>query len=228
MKRLIANTKFQSPKGLIYIGPVSDYDSAAFGYGHQIDSYSDEFKEAVIEIVNNMKKERNKKGVDLTHYTNDADKIIQDLTSVYNHTYFPIDLLKQADIFDGEYYIDYTDLYRLIDQYTGQISSVKNYAKLIKSSPYYISEDSDGQFNLVPNQTLLDLLDTISPNGLLIDMEYDNRNIVYRNQRDQIFYTFYPVDKSSAMTMKKVIDNLVWQQDITDYILSQEEILWRA
>jgi len=225
MKRLIANTKFQSPDDLIYIGPVSDYNSYAFGYGHEIDNYSDEFKDAVIEIVNNIKKTRNKIGLNLRNYTNDADKIIKDLIDPNNHTYFPSELLKAADIFDGEYYIDYTDLYKLIESY-GFSNNIKDYKKLIKSSPYYISKDSDGQYNLVSNQVVLDIINEGMTAGTAY-LDYVDHSIKYRNYRPSNSYTFYSVDKSSAKAMLQVIDDLVWQQDITDYILSQEEILWR-
>lgn len=223
MKRLVANTKFQSIKDLIYIGPVSDYESYAFGYGHRIDDYSEEYKDAVIEIVNKQKKERNKKGVPLRNYTNDASRLIQDLIDPNNYTVYPNELLEHADVFNGEYYIDYTDLYRVIEDY-GVSSSIDNYSKLIKSSPYYIAKDADDQYNLISNQDVLDLIDA----GSAADgVDYINHNIEYEDPLNGIRFTFYPVDQASAMKMKQVIDGLVWTQDITDYILSQEEILWR-
>lgn len=226
MKRLVANTKFQSTNDLIYVGPVSDYESYAFGYGHRIDSYSDEFQNAVIEIVNKQKKERNRKGLDLKGYTNDADVVINDILNPHNHSYFPQMVLEYADTFNGEYYIDYTDLYSLIeaDMLTGISGGIKNMSKLIKSSPYYIAEDKDGQFNLMSNQGVLDLIDADSAAN---SVEYVNHNIEYEDPLNGLRFTFYPVDQASAMKMKQVIDGLVWTQDITDYILSQEEILWR-
>lgn len=225
MKRYVkSNTKFESPEDLIYIGPVSDYNSYAFGYGHSIDSYSDEFKEAVTEIVNKQKRERNKKGLDLRNYTNKAEDVIKDLTNPYNHTSYPDEVLENADIFDGEYYIDYTDLYKIIEDH-GASNNIDNLTKLIKSSPYYIAKDSDEQYNLIPNQVILDMISAVDFNTL--DIEYINHNIEYWDYISHVGFTFYPVDKASAMKMQKVIDTLVWSQDITDYILSQEEILWR-
>ena len=225
MKRYIkSNTKFQSPEDLIYVGPVSDWESYAFGYGHKIDSYSDEFKEAVSEIVNNMKKERNKKGLDLRNYTNKAEDVIKDLTNPHNPTSYSKELLEYADIFDGDYYIDYTDLYKIIEDH-GASNSIDNRTKLIKSSPYYIAKDSDGQYNLIPNQVILDMMSGTKPGTT--HMEYLNHNIEYIDYINQVRFTFYPVDKASALKMQKVIDTLAWSQDITDYILSQEEVLWR-
>ena len=221
MKRLVSNTKFQSPEGLIYVGPVSDHETwVSPSYGHAIDSYSDEFKEAVAEIVNKMKKERNRQGLDLTCYTNDANKVIEELISPYNHTYFPIELLKYADIFEGEYYIDYTDLYQLIEDH-GISPYLKNDTKLIKSSPYYVSEDSDGQLNIVSNQIVLDMA---ASKGTYID--YVDHNIKYHNAITNEQFTFYPVDKASALEMQKTISQLAWAQDITDYIASQAGVLW--
>lgn len=220
MKRLVSNTKFQSPEGLIYIGPVSDYESYAFGYGHQIDDYSEEYKEAVAEIVNKMKKERNKKGVPLRNYTNDVSDLIKDLTNPNNNTTYPNELLEYADIFNGEYYIDYPDLYRVIENY-GVSNSIDNYSKLVNSSPYYISEDSDGQLNLVSNQMVLDMVDL---KGGYID--YVDHNIKYQNFLTNESFTFYPVDKASALEMQKTISQLAWAQDITDYIESQAGVLW--
>lgn len=226
MKRLIANTKFQSPEDLIYVGPVSDRETWAnyHGYKHQIDSYSDEFKEAVIEIVNKMKKERNKKGLDLRNYTNDADKVIEPLIDPHSPYCFSSEVLEYADIFDGKYYIDYTDLYRLIDtpHIGGDSNSIKNYTKLIKSSPYYISEDKDGQLNLISNQIVLDIVNS-DPYATI---DYVNHNIEYRSYINEESFTFYSVDKSSAETMLKVINQLAWVQDITDYLESQAGVLW--
>lgn len=230
MKRLIANTKFQSPDDLIYVGQVSDHETwgGLFGYDHQIDSYSDEFKDAVIEIVNKQKKERNKKGLPLKNYTNDADKVIKDFISPYNHSYFPEYVLKYSDIFDGKYYIDYTDLYRLTEMFGGVDNQVNNYKKLIKSSPYYISEDKDGQLNLIPNQVIFDLLNPdIDSAYSHATLDYVDHAIQYKDYINHVFFTFYPVDKKSAETMLKEINKLAWNQDITDYLLSQEEILWR-
>lgn len=222
MKRLIANTKFQSSDDLIYVGPVSDYGTYSYKqYGHQIDSYSDEFQKAVIEIVNKMKKERNKKGLDLRNYTNDADELIKSFLNPHSPYTFPSEVLEYSDIFDGEYYIDYTDLYRIIETH-GVSNNIKNYTKLIKSSPYYISEDIDGQLNLISNQIVSDIVNS-DPYATL---DYINHNIEYSNHRTNEYFTFYPVDKASAETMLKVIDNLVWTQDITDYILSQAGVLW--
>lgn len=227
MKRLIANTKFQSPDDLIYVGQVSDHETWVNpGYDHQIDSYSDEFKDAVIEIVNKQKKERNKKGLPLKNYTNDADTIIKNFISPYNPSYFPEYVLKYSDIFDGKYYIDYTDLYKLLEMFGGVSTQINNYKKLIKSSPYYVSEDRDGQLNLISNQIVLDIVDAGITDGVA-DISYVDHSIEYHNWRSGEFFTFYSVDKASATTMLKVIDTLVWQQDITDYLLSQEEILWR-
>ena len=223
MKRLVANTKFQSTKDLIYIGPVSDYESYAFGYGHRIDDYSEEYKDAVIEIVNKIKKERNKKGVPLRNYTNDASRFIRDLIDPNNYTVYPNELLEHADVFNGEYYIDYPELYQVIEDY-GASNSIDNYSKLIKSSPYYIAKDADDQYNLISNQGVLDLVDAGSAADTI---DYINHNVEYRDPLNGIRFTFYPVDQASAMKMKQVIDGLVWTQDITDYILSQEEILWR-
>ena len=230
MKRLIANTKFQSPDDLIYVGQVSDHETwgGLFGYDHQIDSYSDEFKGAVIEIVNKQKKERNKKGLPLKNYTNDADKVIKDFISPYNHSYFPEYVLKYSDIFDGKYYIDYTDLYRLTEMFGGVDNQVNNYKKLIKSSPYYISEDKDGQLNLIPNQVIFDLLNPdIDSAYSHATLDYVDHAIRYKDYINNVFFTFYPVDKKSAEIMLKEINKLAWNQDITDYLLSQEEILWR-
>lgn len=222
MKRLIANTKFQSPEGLIYVGPVSDYGTYSYKqYEHQIDSYSDEFKEAVIEIVNKMKKERNKKGLDLRNYTNDADTVITPLLNPESPYGFDLEVLEYSDIFDGDYYIDYTDLYRIIETHGGS-NNIKNYSKLIKSSPYYISEDKEGQLNLISNQLVSDIVNS-DPYATI---DYVNHNIEYRSYINEESFTFYPVDKSSAETMLKVINNLAWAQDITDYIISQAGVLW--
>ena len=147
MKRLVSNTKFQSPEGLIYIGPVSDYESYAFGYGHQIDDYSEEYKEAVAEIVNKMKKERNKKGVPLRNYTNDVSNLIEDLTNPINNTVYPNELLEHADIFNGEYYIDYPDLYRVIEDY-GASDNIENYSKLVSLLNISIAISGKKVYNL--------------------------------------------------------------------------------
>lgn len=222
MKRLVSNTKFQSPEGLIYIGPVSDHPTFSYKqYDHEIDSYSDEFKEAVIKIVNNMKKERNRKGLDLRNYTNDADVLIKSFLNPHSPYSFPSEVLEYADIFDGEYYIDYTDLYRIIETH-GVSNHIKNDTKLIKSSPYYISEDKDGQLNLISNQVVLDIVNS-DPYATL---DYTNHNIEYVSYINRESFTFYPVDKSSAEKMLKVINTLAWNQDITDYIASQAGVLW--
>ena len=68
---------------------------------------------------------------------------------------------------------------------------------------------------------------TVDVDSAANSVEYVNHNIEYSDLLNDIRFTFYPVDQASAMKMKQVIDGLVWAQDITDYILSQEEILWR-
>ena len=223
MKRLIANTKFTSTDDLIYVGPVSDGETWVNpGYEHRIDSYSDEFKEAVTEIINKMKKARNKKGLNLTGWTNKAEDEIKYLLNPHSPYMFPDVVLEYADIFDGKYYIDYTDLYRILETPGIGVDDnvVNNSMKLIKSSPYYISEDMDGQLNLISNQVILDML---NPD---VHIYYVHHNIEFNDWVNQTRFIFYPVDKSSAETMLKVINNMAWSQDITDYILSQAGILW--